>query len=1781
MSPLASFLLLVLVVTAAYVILGGRAAAAGTSAPRPFKILTAGYVVLTCLSLVWMVYYFIGLAEHGSPRIPTRSQRRIAYAGYYFARDGELRLTGAPSARRSAPTWGEPTRDEQGAPQELKIIRQLLAAESEPADGGALPANSRASEGFTHPALGDGESITLKPLWDKPDTWSLKYRAMSRPLRLEWEEGGRPVSRCINLGDDQWLSPGDSLFIALQRGSERQFVSIRWQAGTKYLWPFTRPTNSYYYSRGIIRGGELVYEKERDLLLSELMLKEGVALADLIKRGKEEFRKQVTSIDEEWWSVLKGLTLVREVKGNDDSRVGFLVNDELFQQPGLSIYKNYLGESSLTLSPRRLEDSIEIDAATVIAYGLGSRNLLKLRLTREVFEDPIWGQVVRVGLDSPQSWPLPPVPTSDFIITTANDYIPLDGYFIDIGSSVHSFYAKAKLNNALDTLIVNDGKTAESETAGDGGAAGRPPGEIARRFGLDELASLGDFQQGVLLKLTQEQAAWPYVGLWAMFLLALNCITFILSVRRQNERSKLFLCWAVAWALFVTLLTVRLILSYRASLLPPFDASAREILNVFDKSVYVSLQGLAGSVALALGVPLLARFWGWLSESAAFARLSGSSWPAAIFAATWALLISVWIVAGKYLGSNQAFSGLRINIAVHLLVVLGLGLLAKRALDARWVLKTALAAVVVGAIVLQVLFVGDAGSVIYGISLAVCVGLLLFWDSLLVWPQGLLQKAGAATAIAAALLPLLIVAALLTLNLFLLPYLTETEWLRSAARPVIPSTTFYRFASFTDSEEAILIARSSDREEDMSALLDNSRQDWQMLLYASHGASNYAGFGGAPLSKRGMTYPTSMADCVFSVYLLAEHGKAAALFLLLIYVALGVVIILAGWFLPDDVRHRYVPLVAIGGFFACNALYMAGANIALTVFTGQNIPLLGLYSGTDMLQGLLLVGLAGCLLLATETHTSPASLRNDHPVAMWMGLSLCAGLLVWVAMIGWKMAEVGGESSYRANHDFSKPTFDRIRNDLPPSDDSPGRRQNSPWELVGDKLVPKKGAPVEEIEAQYARQFNERNDKFNPNGGLYYLEQSRDRQGRPALRVKVNDRYFRARSPFKEAATWDGSIVAQGDSDPAFSALGGMMTVSLKDEGYPGSIDIGSALPLRANSATLLKEGGSEFCELRREGGAVHLDPKKRGGQWDIYANGRRVTDEITLEPLSVIVIERKSPRFRRNLIYLGPTPPILAFTRWRNGEYRRLFPETALPLAYLIGKAADAAAQMERDKPDADKRLKEVLPLNINVLLQRTLQQRVAAYAAGNSNYTPHSLLPNRLAVAVADAFSGQVLALPSWPALDPGKSDYEELIDKLPELTRSRFVYNHNLSNHIAGSTLKPLVFGAMAVQLLPVGYDLADVTIYNRADPYTAPAPEKSGEQKPVKHPHLQVGRVKIGMWDCNSPDPASGMKEFLVQSRDYPEGVIGMLGMVTDAGQVGHMLRTSDRPSDIDYRGRHFTLDLTKASEQTTAFSLEDQFKGGLASTRGPGVVKSTILFRGLSEVFDFAVEGDRNVWLRRACDGFFPSFGNPQLALEENNYIDNIIPAQVDMASGTFQDIRGGLISCLLGGGDCGFNNVKMAEAASRLATGLRISSQLENYTADAAALAPLPAPLNNFGWRDANIISPMKDVGEEDGATAASLQRLVKLPPHYRAIYKTGTILEGAGGRESEALMFVIGRWGAGGFVRGDTLSGFLYMESSKEPNRNHPDGKMKKFNFASPILNELVRYLSQRGRST
>lgn len=1800
MSTISSFILGIFLLTLGCLYLGLWAIRhQKTNTEKLLKIITIGYCLATGLLLSLLIVYFIGITEDGGA-IPRKAQRRIAHAGYYFSRDGELRLAGDRKGESSSTQRKYGTvRSDEDRSEEDSVISQLLPPEFSNTD--SAETQEVVEDRFIHPALNASELINLRPVWngDLAQQWNLTYRINTQPLRLQTTKNGEAVSLCVNVPDGWWLDQGDTLVLTQLIGNDLKFVSIRLDVGTKYPWIFKRRTNSYHFAQGTIRNNIEVYEKS-PILMSERVLYDGITLDALVRRARKDFRSQVGTIGEEWWALFRNLTLVREQTGKSDSRIGLLVADGFFSTDGAGVYKRSSnGITRQWINNNAEPTTIQLPVTTIVSYGFATgRSSFQLKLTDQVTSDDVWGQVMRVDILRPRKWPLPPDPTKDFIVTSTTDYIPLDGYVIDFGDTSSAFYAKAHLGESLNDLYVNDGKNLQKDKTDLAGP---------RRFDLDDAAYLGNYQQGVLIKLMRSQSEdrtnpWlnsflgplKHTGRTAVLLIAVNSLALLILALRQKQnqlRPHLFLFWTIIWGIGLTILTVRLLLVYRVSLVPPLDASFAEIRGIFDKGVDYATLGLVAFAVITLSQ--------WFASRRS-RRSTQKTWMTVSAVVLWGLLIVVYTIAGGLTRTDQSL-GIRINIADHLLIVLGLALLTKHVLeDPHRILRVIAAVIIVLAIALQILVVKDAGAVIYSCSLLLPVFLLLGWDRskgilrkkvssfvanhrIIRSPIKKLQSFAPVTVrrvsrlVASWVIPIIIAASPLFIIL-LSPYLTD-RGIRKVIEPALPDTAFYRFASFTDTEDLILTTKSGEEAVDMSKLLENSQQSWQMLLYASQGAVSAKGYGQAPLSNTGMTYATSVSDCAFATYVLAEHGKWSAIVLLLLYAFLAYACLLSTLYLDDNIRSRSVALIAIAGFFAYNALYMAGANIGLLPFTGQNIPLLGLNSGGDLVQGLLLILLAGWLMLRTTQEVTPRNVWQSRPIIIKWGFGLTAAAFLLFISVLLRLDHIArsNEEVYGQDHALKKETLDTILKDLPQEGSA---NQNQPLLLNGERLDRPPGAQLMEIEEQYRKQFNDRTDKFNSNGGLYYLEQTRDAAGMRKLRIKVNERFIYARSPFKEPVMWRGEIVAGGDNEPTLYGLNRKrVTISIRNSGYPGSVDLSSVRSTHTTFSPQLRDGGRQFCELTRENNRLSLDPKK--GDWAIFINGKKanVGTAIDLEPLSIIVIERREANYRRNLIYLGPTSPILAYVRWRNGQERRMFPEESLFLPYFIGKAADQVKVDQAKLPAAEQKLGDRLTLTVDVGLHRTLQTYLIEYAKAHSNYSPFRQYPNRLGATVLDAFSGRTLALASWPLTNPNTPDYDILIDKIPQPTRSRLEDNANFSRHVVGSTIKPVVLATMATTMWP-SRDLSRLTVYNRASAYTGAL--NSGEV-PV-HPHLQVGGIRIDLWDCNSPQAETDMQNFIVNSLDYPEGVLGMLGIVKTVQEFDSVLTPStQRNADVLLDGTPYTLDLMRASEDGTALSLQDQREGRLPFTRGEKSVNDTILYRGLSEVFDFKCSGSSEDRLAKASEAFFPSFNNSK-TFANNSYLDNIIASRLDMGGGDFQGIRQGFLSCLLGGEPCGFNNIMMAEAAARLATGTRVFSRLED--SPVAVPTELPAPLDNnshaFGsqelWRLSNIVRPMELVGQTGTARYLAFTRApFRVTAPYRALFKTGTIVEGNEGRESEALMFVIGRWDNGGFVRGETISGFLYMEKSKvknPPGQQVADGDMKKFAFAAPLLSRLVDYL-------
>jgi hypothetical protein len=1594
-----------------------------------FKIYTILVAVVLCVT----IWYHIGFARHGTRLLSTAEQTRVSHLGFYVDPESAFRFIG-----------------EAGQP------------------------------GFNHPALYPGESLEIRPDWQRKD-WILTYDMGSAPLRVN--------GRCLNVPDAWWFLPGETLRIELSRPAGTEFVEVRRQEERTW-WGSRR--YSLLYSQGSIQNGRSIYDPDaQGLVLSRQALREGQALA-IMARHAPELRP--LAIDEEWWEVLQGVFWVREVRDDTTSRIGVLADRETLATPGLRFLKD-----AQLLEPPSGQGSQRVRPEDIVFYGLGPDGALDLRLTSKTVPDPVWGEVLEIHLGRKASWPLPPAPGTQFLLTSSSEHIPLDGYHIGLGGTSRPFYAKAALSPDLDRVDVIHGRG-------------------LRTWALGETIRLGGVNEGFLLAVERLEARVPWTGLLAAVFVAVNALLFCLfSWWRGRKNPGLDLAWTLLWNLSLVLLVVRLLLAYRVSLLPPENATPREV-DLFHLALTVSLWALAAGPLVLLAVRVLSGLelgTGTGRQPRTRSRLL-----------LWGLAAAglLWIVLAKLFGNNESFFGLRVNLTAHLILVLFLALGAGTFIGyrlGRWIV-----AVYVFAMVLALILAGDSGFVIYGMSLGVAVLFLLLWDR-------------------PARISWLVGPAILVLGMLVLPYVPTLPSAQKLIDPALPDTVRYRLVSFTDSQDSLLLG-PGESEVNVDKLLRNSHQAWQMRLYAATGAAKAQGFARMPLSDRGMTYPTSLADCVFAVYLVSEHGSAAGFFLIAVYVLLGLACLWAVGFLPSTHQHRIIPLAAVAAYFICNALYMASANVGLTVFTGQNLPLLALYSKLDALHGTLLLAFATLLL---RVNVSGTVLRRDfefRPVHLALR-TFTVLVVAWLFVLGVWTYGLGAKDVLRNDFDFSSAFFKEIEEHAEGVNEPD--RHNSPWSLVDHELRRKPFGSVTAAEEVFAEQLNQRPNKFDQRGGLFYLETERDREGREKVLLRVNRHFFRLRSPLRRETLWSGRLLARYEPQhPTISGLGRPFRIMMSDTGHAQSLALSAPPPMRVNRQILFKEEvhdtSFEFLEIFREGPNVFLISKR--GSWDVYVEGQKVTPgvRVRLQEFNLIGIA-KGDAYQRDFIYLGAQPTVLAYVQWRNGAQRRFFPEGEnFPMAYALGRAMDRNQALGAAVPQA-------LALSIDIELQRALQSVVSVFAQRHGGlYRNDPLRSRAVAVTVLDPVTGEVLALPSWPAPDPNDPGFEDLLEQASTSQLNRVITNPNLRRHAIGSTFKPLLFAGLATQLDPA-FDLERLVV----------------NQRPQLQ-QTQLAGLPIDSWDNKDPAGRIGAADYLVHSRNPFQLTIGMLGTLLTLEDLERVLVPAAAAPELEYEGRGFNLDLKRVSE--SPFSLEDP----LPRPRTEAMTR-TLAFRGLAELYGVGLHGKPEEERLQECRALLPGLACDERLVKLNEYLDNVLAEPVDFRPGDFQWIRQNLIPFFLGAEECRWNNVKLAEAWSRVLTGHRVRAILEDHAGGAilhgqpaaSPWQPMPAPVGNADWRRDHLLVPLRQVGIL--GTASDLADLAPWP--QTAFYKTGTIDEGTPGYESELLLFALGESRDGSLDLSQGLTGVLYLQDSKTL-----EDRPSKFNLGRCVVQVLRQRLAE-----
>ncbi len=589
----------------------------------------------------------------------------------------------------------------------------------------------------------------------------------------------------------------------------------------------------------------------------------------------------------------------------------------------------------------------------------------------------------------------------------------------------------------------------------------------------------------------------------------------------------------------------------------------------------------------------------------------------------------------------------------------------------------------------------------------------------------------------------------------------------------------------------------------------------------------------------------------------------------------------------------------------------------------------------------------------------------------------------------------------------------------------------------------------------------------------------------------------------------------------------------------------------------MLRRGGRRYLELERERDALRIEVKQ-GPDWTVYVNGDVIGPNVStrvLKELDIVVIEERRrdrrggrPRLQRdNFVYLSNLPPVMAYVRWRNGESRRVYPAgREFPLVYALGKAADRVG--DRMEPD--------LPLSLNLRLHRQLQRETERWAASQPDYAGNlPLKSKKLAVTVMDAFSGEVLALPSYPSADPSTRSFERELRNAVGQEERDLASNHNFGKHVVGSTLKPLTFSALAVKFWP--RDISRLTVIH------APPHRQSGGI-PFGRSYLFKGPPKGDMMD---------MGNFLIHSYDWPQVVLGFFGMLLDPAHWDFVCVPAPRRRDVEYAGRPYTLNLRRVPDPKSNSPFAFDFGRPSVSLR-PGQLDNALLFLGLRDIFGAGISQDSRVMRYEACKTFLPSFGSHYpthgRGFDDNGRLADALPDPVSLPARDAQTVAGSLVSLFLGAGEGRWTNVSMAQAAARIATGRQVVATLQPKTGPQKYSSPsLPMPLSDTKWRNENLLEPLKQVGLV--GTAASL-RTMKLQG-YTAIYKTGTIEERDEKIDSETLMFVIGRFVDGQFLPGETVAGYLYMQDSNV-------GGFRKFSFAQRILPLVVRHLQDRKKA-
>lgn len=985
-----------------------------------------------------------------------------------------------------------------------------------------------------------------------------------------------------------------------------------------------------------------------------------------------------------------------------------------------------------------------------------------------------------------------------------------------------------------------------------------------------------------------------------------------------------------------------------------------------------------------------------------------------------------------------------------------------------------------------------------------------------------------------------------------------------------------------------------------SGAINSMQQRWQMLSYVQAPSDRVkfleAPFDGSGISEKG----TLLSDAALTAFLISEHGRLAGFFLVVLVVAAGSAFLASARRLIEEPGQetRALGLVLVGGVLAFAGGYVALSNVWAVPFVGQNFPLLGLSSDSDLILYTLLIAL-GLLLMsegleaaegggaAAEEPVQAAPQPKQRALAGSAAGSRAGGrsTIDLVKLAQWSPIAAAGVWCLWFGGTLA------LQPRQTPGFELPKAVVNS---MESKVLAARESTQANALESEFAKDASlmermfferfkaERQDTILVRGARGIVVNA----GRFVLDPLYSD-------PTRQLA-WQGRL---------------LLTNSAPAEGdtLQQSVPFSASLPLTSTSRrTVVSQSQSDWS--RGSSGARRLsfrveNPTGRGGQWDFGsieagASGPNLEwDTSRMEGLSIEVNDIRQGTSgddvplkrgdqvaavytgtagRRVLLRVGLAGAMeqsASGVALQNGKRVRVYP-LGSDFSFAAG-ISEAYESIIRSKGSTEKGDRTI---SIDEGLHVALQNRLKSW--GRTRGRPISRLiagggerqfPFFTAVTVIDSFTGKLLALPSIPHTDPnnslGKAKLELANSQGASVERERDVIqawqgNWNLRSATTGSTIKPLTYAALAEGLNGPSFDMSRLSVNERAGD-----PGPSG--------FTRIGNVSIfngrrGLMGDESFDVRSfvDMREYLRDSRTYPAAVTAFLGLGERKEDVSEYILQSG--ADVRYSG----------SDRRIEFDFRS---GASGNDLTAGYLDDTIIMKTMREVYG------PFIW------NYTAQRKRPDLLAsdEEKTFLENYLPdAPLDVEGLSrlrveiFPDYhlqntpllteKLNLARYFIGGGDMQWSTMLNAMSFARITVGRKVTP---TFRADSPTITvPSGQIIGGIAWREQNLLGPLGRISTLGGRSLSEFNDYQEdangrqVRPGFRVVAKTGTIGQGDGsGYESELVSFTAGYFNRD-WEPGRTISGSLNIRAARVSG-----GPSLRFGLLQQLMAELKPYVLRR----